>query len=217
MKNNNRGTSIIEVIVSMVILVMWIIWTYQIYFRTMHLSESSKNRLTAIEIAREWIEAVTNIRDTNWLNYWADYKNCWNVLNYNTACVNDNSTTYDILDWSYYIFKDSDNKWKLLSWWWTSWVFSDINYRNKFQIHINWNWFYMQYWWVTTTDKKISPLFTREIKISYPEDTDLVWWINSNDEKMQVVSLVQWIDSSTTKVQKVELTTILSNRKNRKN
>ena len=212
MKNNNRATSLVEVLVSMVILVLWITWTYNIYFRTMHLSESSKNRLTAIEMAREWIEAVTNIRDTNWLNYWADYKNCWNVLNYNILCVNDLSSwkdDYDILAWSYILDRNDDKKWILTTK--NTWNYTDTNYRTRFEVKLDTNWFYTQSGWTNIN----WPLFTREIVISY-EDTN--WWlINSNDEKMKIRSLVQWIDSSTINVQRVEFETILSNWKNRIN
>lgn len=212
MKNNNRATSLVEVLVSMVILVLWITWTYNIYFRTMYLSESSKNRLTAIEMAREWIEAVTNIRDTNWLNYWADYKNCWNVLNYNVSCVNNNTTTNDILAWSYILGRNPDNKWILTTK--TAWVYSTKTYRDEFQVGLDTNWFYTQ----NPSWSAINwPLFSREIKITYPEDTNSNWSIDSNDEKMQIKSLVQWIDSSTTKVQKIEFETILSNWKNKIN
>ena len=59
---------------------------YKIYTESVRLSDLTAQRLQAIQIAREGIEAVENIRNTNWILYSADYKNCWNTLNYNEAC-----------------------------------------------------------------------------------------------------------------------------------
>jgi hypothetical protein len=70
---------------------------YNIYGSSIKLSNSTENKITAISIAREGIEAITNIRDTNNLLFKADLKNCWNVLNYNANCIGDNTTNNDIL------------------------------------------------------------------------------------------------------------------------
>jgi len=77
-----KATSIVEVMVIMLILVTWIVWMYKVYSESENLSTSTKNKITAIQIAREWIEAMKNIRDTNWILFSTNTENCWNTLNY---------------------------------------------------------------------------------------------------------------------------------------
>ncbi len=179
---------------------------YKIYIESIRLSDSTVNKIQAIQIAREWIEAMTNIRDTNWILFSSDYKNCWNTLNYESTCIWDTSTTNDI-SWNYIIYQNNNDRWYLS--WAINGSYSVATYRDAYRIYLDWNWFYTQSW---GTD--LVPLFTREIKINYL-DTD--WGAaTSNDEKMEIISLVQWRDRSSTNIHKVELKTILSNWKNKK-
>lgn len=205
MKKNKKWVSIVEAIVSMVIIVIWIIWTYEIYFSTLFLSESSKNRITAIEIAREWIEAVTNIRDTNWIKFSADYKNCWNVKDYDSSCLNNNLTTTDIKSWSYIVWRDDFDRWNLTkrTTWWSD-NYGDITYNNNYIINVDANWFYTQSWWVIMT----WALFTREVIINYLDTWSWAW--NSNNEKMTIDSLVIWQDRASKDPHKIRLSTMIS-------
>jgi hypothetical protein len=200
-----KATSIVEAMVVLLIVVSWVVWMYQVFWNSQKLSNSTGNKIQAIQMAREGIEAMKNIRDTNWILFWSDTPNCWNVLNYNNSCVWDNSTTNDISAWSYRIYQNTDNKWKIKSE--TTANFSKSTYRNNFRVWLDSNWFFTQSWAVT----EIKPLFTREIKIKYLEDWETAWFQNSNEQKMEVISLVQWADNSSTKVHKVEFTSILTN------
>ncbi len=87
MLKNKNWTTIVEAMVVMLIVVIWIIWMYNIYSKSQNLSNTTQNRLIAIDIAREWIEAMTNIRDTNWMLFASNTDNCWNVLNYDSNCI----------------------------------------------------------------------------------------------------------------------------------
>ena len=204
MKKSKKATSIVEAIVVILIVVTWVTWMYSIYSESIKLSNSTTNKIQAIQIARQGIEAFTNIRDTNWQIFSWDYTNCWNVLNYDSACIWDMTTNYDIWSWSYIIYVDSENKWLLESnttdnfWSWT--------YIDDFKVQKDSLWIYTQSWLVD-----FNPIFTREIKVDYIEDTNLDLDTNSNDEKMKITSLVQWVDSSSSNVHKVELGQILSN------
>lgn len=186
--------------VTLLIITVWIVWVFTIYSNSRKLSDTTKYRIEAIEIAREGIEAMKNIRDTNYLALGSDTVNCWNTFNYNWNCVWITSpyTSTDISSWSYIIYQDSlSNRW-LLSWT-TTWNYSESAYRNNFKIKKDSNWFYTQSGWIVD----LKPIFTREIQISYPS--------SSNDSKMDVKSLVQWADSSGT--HKVDLVLELHNRK----
>lgn len=212
MKKTKKAVSIIEAMIVILIVTTWIVWTYNIFFESSKLIDSTANRLLAIEIAKEGIEAVTNIRDTNWIILWADYENCWNTFNYNVGCVWNTWIGTDIPAWSYIIYSDINNKWQLISK--LSWIYWNPVYNSDYVIWLTWSWFYTQSW-VTIGDLK--PLFTREIKISYIETTippDAI--PDSNDEKMKIISLVQWRDSSWNNIHKVELESIISNWKNKK-
>lgn len=183
-------TTIVEAMVVMLIVTVWIIWMAWIYINSIKLSNTTQNRLTAIDISKEWIEAMTNIRDTNWMIFAANTDNCWNVLNYNN-CI---STANDIPAWSYIIYTNSDNRWYLTSK--TTWSYSSSTYRTNFWVKKDANWFFTQTWWTA-----FKPTFTREIKITY-----------NNADSMNVSSIVRWSDSSKTNWNfEVKLDTVLTN------
>ena len=197
MKKTKKATSIVEAMIVLLIIVVWIIGLYNIFNNSQKLSNSTKNRIEAIEIAREWIEAMKNIRDTNWIMFSWDKKNCFNTLNYDPTCVWWWSYSKIENNKSYKIYQDpSDFKWFLnkpsISW---NYEFKNLDYRNKFRVYKN-NWFYTQTWTTNPT------IFTREIKI-----------INSTSTWMTINSIVQWADSSKKWVHKVILTDLLTNYK----
>ncbi len=61
-------------------------------------------RVQAINIAREGIEAVENIRDTNWLKFSSDIENCWKTFNYDHSCIG-NTTPPSISDGDYTLYR----------------------------------------------------------------------------------------------------------------
>lgn len=196
MKKNKFWTTIVEAMVVMLIVIIWIMWMFTIYSKSQNLSTTTQNRLTAIDIAREWIEAMTNIRDTNWMLFASNTDNCWNVIDYNSSCI---TASDDILQWSYIIYNDSDNRWRLFSK--STWSYSSAPYRTAFEVKKDSLWFYSQSWSSLTTFK---PVFTREIKISYTDSTP--------HKTMNVQSIVRWSDPSKTSWNyEVKLETILTN------
>lgn len=69
---------------------------------------SSKNRIIAINIAREEIEAMRNIRDTNWLKFSTLRRECWNnfpAQDYLATCDGNNP----IVPGNYIIYKQGDD------------------------------------------------------------------------------------------------------------
>lgn len=77
MKVKTKGETIVEILIAMTILVLIITSTYVILLRAMKTNTSIKNRVRALNIAREGIEGVRNIRDTNWLRYSGNRRNNW--------------------------------------------------------------------------------------------------------------------------------------------
>ena len=77
---SSRGMSIIEVVVVLVILTVGILGAYQIVNSGVRLTNTTESRIKAIAFAREALEGIENIRDTNWLKFSSDYNGCFDVL-----------------------------------------------------------------------------------------------------------------------------------------
>ena len=76
----NRGETIIEVLVSVVILALVMTATFLLLQRAVAVNEDVRNRIIGLNIAREGLEGVRNIRDTNWLKYSGDRRGKWLCL-----------------------------------------------------------------------------------------------------------------------------------------
>ena len=201
MNLNKKATSIVEAMVVMLIVVSWVVWMYKIYDESINLSVSINNKIKAIQIAKQWIEAVTNMRDTNWLIYSSDYNNCWNTLNYDSGCIWDDTNTNgtDIEGGSsYIIYQSPDNRWEMDKYIWAPLLdYKDLTYRTYYKVWIV-DWIYTQTW-VTSLNQTI-PLFTREIQFSYSWSTHL-----------NIISIIQRSDSSSTQPHSIELEQTLTN------
>lgn len=81
-----------------------------------HIS-SSKDRIIAVNLAREGLEAVRNIRDTNWLKFSGNRRECWNHLP-GTLPPPPLTETCDgsalIEPGTYLVYKDENQRWRLL-------------------------------------------------------------------------------------------------------
>ena len=191
---NKKGNSIIEVVVVIVILTIWIVWTYEIVNSWQKLATTTENRIKAINIAREWLEAVTNIRDTNWIKFSSDYKNCWNVADYNDSCIwatNVSTLTWNILyqNWAlWYLSWSTNNKVYLDSEWmiYQTWA-TNITWDNKLCSNL--------------VNKSCRTPFTREIKIS----------TLSAGSDIEINSIVEWVDNSKQWKHTINLKTTLKN------
>jgi len=203
---NIKATSIVEAMVVLIVIVSWVVWMYDLLIKSNNLVSWEENKIQAIQIARQWIEAFTNIRDTNWLIFSSDYDNCWNVFNYESLCIWDNSDDYDIKENNNYkIYIDSDGRWELTN----TGLFSpntytNVNYRDFYKVWLN-NWMYTQSW----ITEKLTSTYTREIKVNYLKE-DLTDWIES-DPMIEVTAIVQWVDNSSSAPHKIEIKQILSN------
>ncbi len=83
-KTKNSGENLLEVLVSLAILAVVLTSTFALLARTTSTNTNVKNRIIALNIAREGVEAVRSIRDTNWLKYSGDRRNKWLCLDSET-------------------------------------------------------------------------------------------------------------------------------------
>lgn len=168
-------------------------------------ANDTENNIKAINIAREWIESVINIRDTNWLRFSSDRVNCWIVKDYQASCIGD-TTPPEITTGPYTIV------W--LNWaWYLSWASTWINpvtnwstYKRQFQVGIDSEWFYTQTGVSTQScdsqrTKDCVTNFTREIYI-----TVSAWSI-------QAQSIARWLQEQ--RPRSVTIETTLTNWKSK--
>ncbi len=167
----------------------------------LYYAKDTENNIKAINIAREGIEGMINIRDTNWLRFSSDKSNCWRIDGYLATCIGDTSETDKIATWSYTIY--SRNGVWFLSWAVTSDPASTWStYKDNFAVGLDTNSFFTQTGVVNTLcsaflQSGCKTIFAREIKI----------WVSSTGS-MQVTSMVSWYDK---RLQQVTIDTILTN------
>gem|GEM_PF-1437048 len=202
---------------------------YTIYNKSQALSSHTAYKLQATSIMREGLEAVMNIRATNWMNFSADTEHCWNVANYNVFSGGENcllvekeadSNAVRIQEGSYILVQEYDvPRWKLEPK--TEGDYGS-SYVEQFRIKKNDTGFWEQ-GFTDITDYML-PAFTREIQIKYhsswtdPDcnDDSAVQQLCSefkNPQKMMVKSIVQWVDSTKSEPHKLESEIVLTNRK----
>lgn len=189
---------------------------FQVFTQSQKLSNSTANKIQAIQIAREGIEAVKNIRDTNWILFWSDTNNCWNVIDYDNDCVGTVRADIKIRWWNagsnkrwYKIFQGVNNRWQLERVEANEAFFTHTNstFRNQFKVWYDSNWLYTQSWSISDT----KPLFTRLINFKYTNTDSNPLVQRERDEKVTVTSIVEWSDNSSSNPHKVEFSTVLTN------
>lgn len=88
----HRGDTILEVVIATAILSSIMIATFNILQRAIDTNLNVKNRVIALNIAREGLEAVRNVRDTNWLKYSGERRSKWLCLDQKLASPSDDPT-----------------------------------------------------------------------------------------------------------------------------
>ena len=78
-KTRNAET-ILEVIISLFVISIGATVTTTLIVNAIASNAYGKNNLIALNLAVEGIEAMRDIRDSNWLKYSYDKANCWNML-----------------------------------------------------------------------------------------------------------------------------------------
>lgn len=192
--NNKKGETLIEVIAALTSLVLAGIAAMTLIISVMTSTAISKEYLIAQNLAREAIEGVTNIRDTNWLLFPSDKAKCWLDLD-GTSCKKDGTEIVKTTD--YYILKKTDNKFLL---------------ENKGVLNASDPSY--QLWVVTGNiyshdqagkiDPQPTPTFYRQITFSKVDSADV-----NLEERVQVKVVVSWTNKSTPT--KYELSSVITN------
>jgi type II secretory pathway pseudopilin PulG len=110
---NNKGETLAETIIALSILAVGITSSSAIMVNSTRNLTNAKNRVVAVNIAREGIEAMRNIRDTNWLFYSDRRRQCWNHDPSVGTC--DPADPSHIIEPGHYvIYKRNDESWRLV-------------------------------------------------------------------------------------------------------
>jgi type II secretory pathway pseudopilin PulG len=99
-KYKNKGETIIETVISLTLITLAIFAAVNLILSSLQISGVSQKRIIATNLARECIEAVRSIRDTNWLIFSNEKRKCWNHNRFAgeecTDIINNNETDYPI-------------------------------------------------------------------------------------------------------------------------
>jgi type II secretory pathway pseudopilin PulG len=102
-----RGETLVEVLVAIGILGVVLITSFVLVNRGIGTNVTVKNKIIAINIAREGIEGIRNIRDTNWLKYSGDRRNKWLWDKTNDDTISDGYYIIDFENSEFILEKDS--------------------------------------------------------------------------------------------------------------
>lgn len=130
------------------------------------------------------MEAVENIRDTNWMKFSSDYEHCWKVKDYNVGCIGVPEKEFST---GSYILVQSGVLWTLSGTIAPNPTYS--TYRDQFPLFLDPNGLTSSSGSSTkctsSTTASCRTIYTREIQISHPDG-----------DHMKVNSIVTWVDSS---------------------
>ncbi|MDH5596805.1 MAG: type II secretion system GspH family protein [Candidatus Peregrinibacteria bacterium] len=106
---NNRGETLAETIVALSVLAIGITVASTIVLNSIRNLTNAKSRVLAVNIAREGVEAVRGIRDSNWLFYSDRRRQCWNHNPAEGACEG----LTPILPGTYIVYKHANGSWQV--------------------------------------------------------------------------------------------------------
>ncbi len=89
-----KAFTVVEMMIVVLILSVWLLWVISTLSDAYSFLYNMKNKITAINFARWWMEWVFNIRNTNWQRWAGKKDKCWLKINPlvdkdNDGCEND--------------------------------------------------------------------------------------------------------------------------------
>ncbi|MBX9809842.1 type II secretion system GspH family protein [Candidatus Gracilibacteria bacterium] len=88
---DKRGSSLIEIMAMMAVLGIAVAAMFSTVIGGIYFAKDSETKIKAINLAREGIEGITNLRNTNWLRFSSDQINCWRIEGYQSNCIGNSS------------------------------------------------------------------------------------------------------------------------------
>jgi len=76
-RNKKTAFTMVELVIVSIMIATWLIWIVVSINAGIGFAERTKTNIIAVNMAREWIEWVYNIRDTNRQRWWIKKEQCW--------------------------------------------------------------------------------------------------------------------------------------------
>jgi len=114
---NSKWFTLIEVIIVVIIISIWLVWIFLTMKNSYKFLQNIKEKVVAVNLAREWVEWVFSIRNTNWQRWSGKKDQCWLKINplvdnNNNWCENDDW----FQTWSYVLDITWTQQYFYLSW-----------------------------------------------------------------------------------------------------
>lgn len=198
---DNRWSSLIEIMAMMAILWLAVTAMFSTVIWGIYFATDSENRIKAINVAREWLEWVTNLRNTNWLRFSSDQLNCWRIIGYDVACIwNPGYANLNSFSSTSYILENKNGAWYL----------SGANATTGSWLWIDANGYYYNSW---TTASDILCTFDIPTNCRSPFTREIQILVNgANTWSITVTSRVDWFER---RAQNITLSTTLTNWKSK--
>lgn len=188
--SHKKAFSIIELMIGIFVFALWVAAIYMIISSTAKINTYNKNKIIASNLAREQIELIRNIRDTNYAKLQK-----WNLLyphasDYLTVFTWSTTTFYKLesdftsLDWEITISTKPfilDFKWALVD--------TAVNTEDTYRLCLDSNNRYIYCDWAAWTPKETP--FYRYIEIKTLTD-NLDWWWTVVNDALKIRSRVFW-------------------------
>lgn len=205
---SRKGETVVEILVAVMLLVVGALSSVRLLGLANINTQLTKERVIATNLAREGLEAVRTIRDTNWLRFKGERRLCWNNLDA-TKCEDAGSgipvthigqehrylAKFNLGNYRWELSESSQNPLDLSDG-------IDEEYRLKFDTGGLYN------------HDGTDTIYFREIYTEYL-DPDQSLALDETANILRVTSKVEWIDRG--RFSSVILTTILTDHLGRKN
>lgn len=191
MKKWNKAFSVIEILIWIFIFTLWMSSIFMLIASSLNTNTYNKNQIIAWNLAREWLDLVRNIRDTNYKTF-----NPWNLIPYhwyNSIDYNDSSNYFST--WSYYKLENTFQPWlqfltdieDITIWFW-EWKDELFWKMKKYELCLNSENLYT---YDCTTSGNKTTKFYRYIYIDEVKDSN---WIikNAYKVKSKVIFYIKW-------------------------
>ena len=200
---DKKGSSLIEIMAMMAVLWIAVAAMFSTVIGGIYFAKDSENKIKAINLAREGIEGITNLRNTNWLRFSSDQINCWRIEGYQSNCIWNNTFAVNNSVWTgwtttSYVLENKNGAWYLTGT--TSWSGLWVDNNGFYYSSGITSWDIRCNFEITTNCR--SP-FTRVIRIFIPS------W---NTGSMSIKSTVDWFER---RPQNVTVETTLTNWKSK--
>ncbi len=214
-----------EVLVLIVIVSLWLLSVFVALSNGSVYVQKIRQRIIALQLAKEWIEAVYHIRDTNWRR-WAGVKDyCWLKVNplideWSPRCVDDQW----IMSWSYVLASKSQiwQRYWLLTWPFLAFDMNTLfSWDNmKYSVCQSWGVWFACPWivsssseWMYFREIQSYGIYLKDIMVTWWTFLSCTWWFSSwcgtsRAKELRFCSVVYYVDQF---VNQVKLCGVLTN------